>query len=339
MMYGTDMDELISIIVPVYNVAEYLKECVDSIVNQTYRNLDIILVDDGSTDGSGEMCDAYANEDDRIRVIHKENGGLSDARNAGLEIARGNYIGFIDSDDYIELDMFELLFLECKNRCIPLSCVRYDEVGKDSNDVPSADNKVMVLAAERYLINILTGNEEEFASYSACVRLYHKKILKNNRFTVGKCFEDILFSTKAILNAKECIYINKTCYHYRIRKGSITHLDTREIIPRSWITDQLHQEKEAIHYIFSQGKEELGNIAKMLWYQQALYYYAFNPHKDLDGMIEECLKQWKLKLSIVFKLPFGLRRKFIIAFKMKMPILICSLYRAKYGICKRSMQK
>ena len=103
------MENLISIIVPVYNVENYLRKCVDSIINQSYKNLEIILVDDGSTDSSGKICDEYSLKDSRIKVIHKKNGGLSDARNAGMEIASGDFWGFVDSDDYIDSDMYSVL--------------------------------------------------------------------------------------------------------------------------------------------------------------------------------------------------------------------------------------
>ena len=104
------MSDLISVIVPVYNVEDYLDRCINSIINQTYKNLEIILVDDGSTDSSGRKCDDFALKDDRIKVLHKENGGVSSARNAGLDVATGDYIGFVDSDDTIESNMYELLF-------------------------------------------------------------------------------------------------------------------------------------------------------------------------------------------------------------------------------------
>ena len=102
--------DLISVIIPIYNVEQYLKECLESVINQTYRNLEIILVDDGSKDKSGKICDEYKNKDERIKVVHKENGGLSDARNAGMKIATGKYIQFIDSDDFIDKDMIETLY-------------------------------------------------------------------------------------------------------------------------------------------------------------------------------------------------------------------------------------
>ena len=104
------MYSLLSVIVPIYNVEDYLNRCVDSIINQTYKNLEIILVDDGSPDNCPQMCDDYAKKDSRIRVVHKENGGLSDARNAGMKVATGEYVSFIDSDDYISLDFYETLF-------------------------------------------------------------------------------------------------------------------------------------------------------------------------------------------------------------------------------------
>ena len=114
--------EFISVIVPVYNVEYYLKQCLDSIVNQTYRNLEIILVDDGSTDRSGDICDEYAQIDARIKVIHKENGGLSSARNAGLDVCTsgGELIAFVDSDDWLELDMFEVLYTNLKEKNVDI---------------------------------------------------------------------------------------------------------------------------------------------------------------------------------------------------------------------------
>ena len=126
--------EFISVIVPVYNVEYYLKQCLDSIVNQTYRNLEIILVDDGSTDSSGDICDEYAHKDARIKVIHKENGGLSSARNAGLDVCTsgGELIAFVDSDDWLELDMFEVLYTNLKEKNVDMvycNCRQIDEDG------------------------------------------------------------------------------------------------------------------------------------------------------------------------------------------------------------------
>ena len=129
------MDKLISIIIPVYNVSKYLDKCVKSILLQTYSNLEIILVNDGSTDGSGVLCDELKKTDKRICVIHKPNGGLSDARNAGLDIATGDYIGFVDSDDYVEPDMFQILLENAMKYDADVSGCRYAEVYEDGNRI------------------------------------------------------------------------------------------------------------------------------------------------------------------------------------------------------------
>ena len=130
----------ISVIVPIFNVENYVRKCVDSILNQTFSDIEIILVDDGSTDASGRICDEYLSKDDRIRVIHKENGGLSDARNAGLDMCTGEYIGFVDGDDYIDGDMYELLYKNLIQYDADISMCRFrriynnriDDNGKDT---------------------------------------------------------------------------------------------------------------------------------------------------------------------------------------------------------------
>ena len=127
-------DELISIIIPVYKVEKYLEKCINSIIGQTYTNLQIILVDDGSPDNSGKICDKYAKKDSRVEVIHKSNGGLSEARNSGIERAKGKYIGFVDSDDYIKEDMYEVLYnLITRFQADVSICNLYDVVGDEKN--------------------------------------------------------------------------------------------------------------------------------------------------------------------------------------------------------------
>ena len=129
------MDSLVSVIVPVYKVEKYLSKCLDSIVNQTYKNLEIILVDDGSPDNSGKICDEYAQKDSRIKVIHKENGGLSSARNAGLDIATGEYIAFADSDDSVHLDFVEKLYRAIKEENADIACCSVEDFIEDKNKI------------------------------------------------------------------------------------------------------------------------------------------------------------------------------------------------------------
>jgi len=189
------MDEKISVIVPVYNVEQYLERCIDSIINQTYKNLEIILVNDGSTDNSGQLCDELAKKDDRIRVIHKKNGGLSDARNVGVDEAKAELIGFIDSDDYIDEDMYELLINNLKAANADLSmCGHYDVY----NNVPEAqvvDKKTWELSPREAIKMVM---EAKILSVTAVNKLYKKSLFSELRFEIGKIAEDAFIMIKLL---------------------------------------------------------------------------------------------------------------------------------------------
>ena len=211
----------ISVIVAIYNVQNYVSACIESIRKQTYRNLEIILVDDGSTDESGKICDKYAEIDNRILVIHKENGGLSDARNAGLDICTGDYIGFIDGDDAIDKDMYELLYKNIQQYNANISmCKEYiiknGEVYKSYND-----EKVSVYKGfSSCLEQIYLGHG---LSVSVCVKLYNKELFNNVRFLKGKTTEDgfivcDLLDENIVMAVQ---YISK--YKYIQRNDSIVH--------------------------------------------------------------------------------------------------------------------
>lgn len=213
----------VSIIVPVYNVEHYLDRCVASLVKQTFQNIEIILVDDGSPDDSGKMCDRWAEKDERIKVIHKQNGGLSDARNCGIEAAHGEYLAFIDSDDWIDEDMIEVLYnaliqngadiAECSWRCIYPD--RVEEETKNTGDVIIGDN-IFALQSE-----LRWGCFKPIA----CNKLYHKKrIFHNIRYPVGKLHEDEFTTHLAFYNAAKLVYIDVSKYNYdRTREESITY--------------------------------------------------------------------------------------------------------------------
>lgn len=218
------MNSLITIIVPVYNVEKYLSKCLDSIICQTYKNLQIILIDDGSTDNSALICDEYAIKDDRIEVIHKKNGGLSSARNAGLDIARGDYISFVDSDDYIANDMIETAYnaviAEKADLCIFGIKWIYED-GKTYDKVsysPIIDEMLNKNQAFHKLC--LDGY---FYYVTAVNKLYKKSIFNNFRFPVGKLHEDE-FTVHYIFNACEKIVsIKNELYFYIQRENSIMH--------------------------------------------------------------------------------------------------------------------
>ena len=214
-------DTKISIIVPVYNVEEYLARCVDSVLAQTYENLEVILVDDGATDTSGSICDDFAAKDSRVRVIHKENGGLSSARNTGLEAATGEYIAFADSDDWIEPDAYaHLLGLMEKHQVKLVYGGRYDVSGKTGQrTVGLCPKKEEVISAEEMVGRIFLWDG---CDSSACDKLYHRSLLENFRYPEGKVCEDVPVTYKIVLQADRVAMSDKPFYNYYHRPGSIS---------------------------------------------------------------------------------------------------------------------
>ena len=213
------MEELITIVVPIYKVEDCLKICIDSILNQTYKNLEIILVDDGSPDNCDKICDEYAKKDKRIKVIHKENGGLSDARNAGMKIATGKYITFIDSDDYVSNDYVEYLYNLIKKYNVKLSICDFKKIFKETDFIANAETKVEVLNSENALKNLLFSQGIDI---SAWAKLYQIDLWENYEFPKGKCYEDSAIIYKLIDEAEKVAFGNKQCYYYIARPGSIS---------------------------------------------------------------------------------------------------------------------
>ena len=185
------MERLVSIIIPVYNVQNELKSCVDSVISQTYKNIEIIIIDDGSTDESAKICDNYEKKDNRIKVIHKLNGGLSDARNWGLECARGEYVYFLDSDDLIKVDTIELLVCYCEKYDAEIGISWFCSFYSDSqlnNLLISCGNKDIEIMSKKEAIKkmILPGNYD----HSGCGKLYKRSLWKDVAFPKGKLYED-----------------------------------------------------------------------------------------------------------------------------------------------------
>lgn len=204
-------ETLISVIVPVYNVEEYLPQCVESIMSQTYRNIEILLIDDGSTDASGVLCDKYAERDSRIRVYHKENGGLSDARNYGTEMASGIYAAFIDSDDYVSDDYIEYL-LHLKEK--------YNADISIGNMGGGRIDRELTMNASDALIRMMYIDG---FGVSACGKLYNLDVLRKFPYPLGKVYEDLATTYKIIGACKLIVYGSREIYFYRYRANSIRH--------------------------------------------------------------------------------------------------------------------
>ena len=214
------MNALISIIVPVYNVEQYLCRCVDSLLIQSYPHLEIILVDDGSTDGSGNICDEYLKKDARIAVIHKPNGGLSSARNAGLAAAKGEYIGFVDSDDYVSKDMYASLLKRLENSETDIANIMYARAYESGETTPSPvpHKQNEDFSAEAFLEELLL----HVGDVSACTKLFPKALIGDLRFKEGVLNEDLLFMTELISRLKTVRFVGEVGYFYFVREKSIS---------------------------------------------------------------------------------------------------------------------
>ena len=210
---------LISIIVPVYNVKDYVEKCLDSICGQSYTNLEIIVVDDGSTDGSGKICDAYASKDRRIKVIHRKNGGLSAARNEGLDAATGEFLGFVDSDDWIDLDMFKFLYelLETEEADISI-CSHYIERSGRTKIKYSSDKVLNLVPCDAMRLLV----EDDIIRNFAWDKLYRRTLFYELRFPQGRYFEDIAVMYKVFYQARKIVMKGCPKYHYMVRTNSIT---------------------------------------------------------------------------------------------------------------------
>ena len=219
------MQPLISVIIPVYNVEKYLNKCVDSIVNQTYKNLEIILVDDGSPDNCPQMCDDWSEKDGRIRVIHKMNGGLSSARNAGIDIMQGQYVMFIDSDDYIELNAVEIMLSNIDKYSCDVCICNNSHVDKDYNIIDINDNKNAVLKDETVMQEF--HRKELFDPICATNKMYKTSVIEKAHIRFdesvkwGECH---LFNYQYFKLIKSAVSIDNVLYNYLIeREGSITY--------------------------------------------------------------------------------------------------------------------
>ena len=222
-----EQNALISVIVPVYNVQAYLPRCVDSILNQEYGNLEVILVDDGATDESGAICDAYAARDSRVRVIHKPNGGLSSARNAGIDAATGEYLAFVDSDDWIEPDTYGYMLRQMVHGGAKLACAgRYDVNGETGDKkIGLCPQREEVISAEEMVGRIFVWDN---CDSSACDKLYHRSLLETFRYPEGKVCEDVPVTYLIVLKAGMVAMCNRPVYNYYHRPGSITTASVSE---------------------------------------------------------------------------------------------------------------
>lgn len=225
-------DQMISVIVPVYNVKPYLKKCLDSIIEQTYRDLEILVIDDGSTDGSGAICDDYAKKDSRIKVFHTGNQGLSAARNLGLDKAKGEYFGFVDSDDWVEPNMFEVLL----NRAVitdseAICCGYYRQYTKHFTIHQIVETETRI-EGEELICATMKGNVIALYAWN---KLYKRDLFDNCRFPENMLFEDIATTWKLLIKCHRVTCVPDALYHYNIRKDSIGNTKSMKNLGDRWM--------------------------------------------------------------------------------------------------------
>lgn len=286
--------DLISVIVPVYNVQEYLKICLDSILKQTYKDLEIILVDDGSTDSSGTICDEYKKKDNRIKVIHQKNGGLSSARNTGIKIATGKYIAFIDSDDYIEKDMYKRAIETMKQEHAQIFiCGRY-YLYKDVKEIKQKENIYIIMNNIQALDKM---NMFEYYDVAAWDKVYERNLFDGIEFPEGKLCEDWYTIYKVLDKADKIVYDSTPLYVYRQRPNSITHSDNKKINYNS-----IYASKEVLKFIESKYPSiTLNALTKYVFANIGVYNNLLLYVKNSKKQRKEILEVIKKNYNIVIK--------------------------------------
>lgn len=322
------MEPLISVIVPIYKVEEYLSRCVDSIINQTYKNLEIILVDDGSPDNCPIICDDYAKRDKRIKVVHKENGGLSDARNAGMKVANGEYISFIDSDDYISLDFIKALYdtiVSEDSDIVECSVVKFYE--DNHFDEYNDDLKVKNYNTVDGLSALIS--ESPFKQH-VWNKMYKTQMISNIYFPIGKYNEDEFWTYQAFGHAERITKVNKTMYYYFQRDNSI--MGERYNLRRLDALEGINNRRLYININFPslslQAKLNLYG-ACMFAYQSVLKYLKGNEKKIALRRINTYRKKANVSLKDISFVEMSSRKYFYFS---KISFYLCCKIRSIFGI-------
>lgn len=283
------MGDKISVIVPIYKVEDYLHRCVDSIINQTYTNLEIILVDDGSPDDCPMICDEYAKKDSRIRVVHKKNGGLSDARNAGIDIATGEYLMFIDSDDFVDVEMMESMMKNMIDNNVDMVVCNIKYVYED-REVVKYNQADRILdryeAMEEYL-------KDGVVQAVAWNKLYKKSLINDMRYKVGKTNEDEFFTYKVVDKTDKIYYNSRSFYNYIQRDSSIMgkySIKRLDGVEASY--ERLNFIKEKYPTLYEKEKKTFVNLC-IYSYQMILK----EPNLDKDKQGRKTLNNYRKKIK------------------------------------------
>ena len=279
-----DRCPLISIIIPVYNTEKYLSRCIDSVINQTYRNLEILIVNDGSTDNSGAICDSYAQQESRIRVFHKKNGGLSSARNFGIDVCSGEYLGFVDSDDWIEPNMYDTMLHTVLDRKTQICvCGRYDVDSFTGNRTVGLCPQINeVISSEECVGRMLIWDGLDS---SAVDKLFSKDLFTDVRFPLGRLSEDVAILYRVVFKTTTVSLINIPFYNYYHRENSIT---TSNVFNDAKLDTVKHSE-----IILSWIKEHYPLlVSNAMFFRASMIVYAYEVVSHYDLYSNQKYKQF-----------------------------------------------
>ncbi|WP_251551947.1 glycosyltransferase [Neobacillus muris] len=326
------MNPTISIIVPVYNVENFIQPCIESILNQTFTDFEIILVNDGSTDRSGFICDEFAKKDKRIFVIHKENGGQSSARNKGIEAAKGHYIGFVDSDDWIHQDMYNTLYTKAIETDAEITACNLMQFSKDSTGHLYSNNTTDELFDRNSAMHELYLNER--LTFSPCNKLYRKELFKGIRFKEGYILEDMDFAYRIIHQANRIYYTGQAFYYYRYNDQSTMRKD----FSKKRLDE--YEVRENMYLFYLENYPSIANEVYAEWFLTGLMLYInmdkyFKDEKNQYNYLID-VDRSKLK-PLLFKDGYNRKKKILLTMAVISPKILVNFYRLYWDKIKKDL--
>ena len=309
-----NFEPLLSVIVPIYNTEDYLERCLNSIINQSYKNLEIILVNDGSTDSSKSICETYKKMDSRIKVINKKNGGLSSARNEGIRLSSGLLITFVDSDDWVNTD----IYIKCVRAFINEKCDVVDfkvvYASSEINKIYEDNSEYTVRTGEDIIHDYLYRGQTEKCPFSVCRKVYRKDLFDNIKFPVGKMNEDISTNFKILEKCSKSVNLSSIGYYYFQDNNS--SLTSGELTKQNF--DLIHSSKELVELSQKYEDENIKSLAKIKLARSYFSLIAKAAIGGVDGDIDKndmryLVKELRRNYFLLMKSPIPLNRKIMIS--------------------------
>lgn len=329
-----DLIPEISIIVPVYNVDKYLNRCIESLVNQTFKNIEIILINDGSTDNSKKICENWMDKDNRIKLINQENKGLADARNKGIKYARGKYIGFVDSDDWITNNMYENLYDIIKRFNADISCAKFEKVKSEDEIIEKLDNSIKIYSNEDSLKKLCTFDNYKETGIITQVwnKLYKSELFREIKFPSGKVYEDAYVTYKLLFNSKRVVEINQIYYYYYQRSGSImlSKLNDKKLISYDY-------ERNMFKYLLDKNSKVIPYaLKKYIVSYFTLYNKLLNNYDVSEESKTKCINNLKNDIRSDFKDLIKYSDSFLLRLRIIFFCINPKIYEAYIKILKKT---